>query len=95
VHFWQIAREREEATMLDRRKTQRLRSFKGGQIVFNRHWPEIDCTVRNMTHAGALLELQGEYNTSLEFELTFLQDNERRTCRQVWRQGTKLGVAFA
>ena len=81
--------------MLDRRKTQRLRSFKGGRIAFNRHWPEIDCTVRNMTHAGALLELQGEYNTSLEFELTFLRENETRACRQVWRQGSRIGVAFA
>ena len=81
--------------MLDRRKTQRLRSFKGAHIFFHPNWPVIDCTVRNLSGAGACVEMQGEYNTSLEFELTFLQDNERRTCRQVWRQGTKLGVAFA
>jgi hypothetical protein len=81
--------------MLDRRKTQRMRSFKGARIVFHPNWPVIDCTVRNLSGAGACVEMQGEYNTSLEFELTFLQDNERRTCRQVWRQGTKLGVAFA
>jgi hypothetical protein len=81
--------------MLDRRKTQRMRSFKGARIVFHPNWPVIDCTVRNLSGAGACVEMQGEYNTSLEFELTFLQDKERRTCRQVWRQGTKLGVAFA
>lgn len=81
--------------MLDRRKTQRMRSFKGARIVFHPNWPVIDCTVRNLSCAGACIEMQGEYNTSLEFELTFLQDDERRTCRQVWRQGTKLGVAFA
>jgi hypothetical protein len=81
--------------MLDRRKTQRMRSFKGARIVFHPNWPVIDCTVRNLSGAGACVEMQGEYYTSLEFELTFLQDNERRTCRQVWRQGTKLGVAFA
>lgn len=81
--------------MLDRRKTQRLRSFKGARIVFHRHRPVIDCTVRNLSGAGAFVEMQGEYNTSLEFELTFLQDNERRACRQVWRQVNRIGVAFA
>jgi hypothetical protein len=81
--------------MLDRRKTLRMRSFKGARIVFHPNWPVIDCTVRNLSGAGVCVEMQGEYNPSLEFELTFLQDNERRTCRQVWRQGTKLGVAFA
>ena len=81
--------------MLDRRKTQRMRSFKGARIVFHPNWPVIDCTVRNLSGAGACVEMQGEYNTSLEFELTFLQDNERRACRQVWRQGNRIGVAFA
>jgi hypothetical protein len=81
--------------MLDRRKTQRLRSFKGGRIVFNPHWPVIDCTVRNLSKAVACIEMQGEFNTSLEFELTFVQENERRVCRQIWRQGPRLGVAFA
>jgi len=81
--------------MLDRRKTQRMRSFKGARIVFHPNWPVIDCTVRNLSGAGACVEMQGEYNTSLEFELIFLQDNERRACRQVWRQGSRIGVAFA
>ena len=32
---------------------------------------------------------------SLAFDLTFTQDLERRTCRQIWRQGNRIGVAFA
>jgi hypothetical protein len=93
--LWQFAHAWENANMLDRRKTRRMRSFKGARIVFNTHWPAIDCTVRNLSTSGACVEMQGEFNTSLEFELAILQDNERHTCRQVWRQGTKLGVAFA
>jgi hypothetical protein len=72
-----------------------MRSYKGARITFNRHWPEIDCTVRNLSTAGAFIEMQGEFNTSLEFDLTFVQENERRACRQIWRQGNRLGVAFA
>jgi hypothetical protein len=80
--------------MLDRRQSPRLRSFKEGRILFNPHWPVIDCTVRNVSGAGACVEMKGEFNTSLEFELTFVQDKATRACRQVWRQGNRIGVAF-
>lgn len=45
--------------MLDRRQTPRLRSLKGARILFNPHWPAIDCVVRNLSRAGACLEMQG------------------------------------
>jgi hypothetical protein len=40
-----------------------MRSFKGARIVFHPNWPVIDCTVRNLSGAGACVEMQGEYNT--------------------------------
>jgi hypothetical protein len=81
--------------MLDRRRTPRMRAFKGGKIEFNRHWPAVDCVVRNLSKAGALLELPDDSNTTLEFSLVFTMSNETRACRQVWRQGRSLGVQFA
>jgi hypothetical protein len=81
--------------MLDRRRTSRLRSFKGARIDFHAYWPPINCTVRNLSPGGACLEMAGDYNTTLEFALIFTQDNDKRVCRQVWRQGTRVGVAFA
>ena len=83
-----------ENAMLDRRQSPRLRSLKGGRIRFNPHWPTIDCVVRNLSRTGACVEMAGEFNTTLEFELTYLQESEARTCRQVWRQGNRIGVAF-
>jgi hypothetical protein len=80
--------------MLDRRKTPRLKSFKGARVDFHAHWPPINCTVRNLSRAGACLELEGDYNTALEFALIFTQNQEQRACRQVWRQGARIGVAF-
>jgi hypothetical protein len=85
---------RREDAMLDRRQSPRLRSLKGGRIRFNPHWPTIDCVVRNLSRAGARIEMAGEFNTTIEFELTYLQDSETRTCRQIWRQGNRIGVAF-
>ena len=98
--MWQFTRHapttaRRENAMLDRRQSPRLRSLKSGRIRFNQHWPTIDCVVRNLSRSGACLAMQGEFNTTLEFELTFLRESETRTCRQVWRQGNHIGVAFA
>lgn len=81
--------------MLDRRRIARMRAFKGGKIEFDRHWPTVDCVVRNISKSGAFLELTDDSNTPLEFSLVFTMNNEIRTCRQVWRQGRTLGVQFA
>ena len=81
--------------MLDRRQTPRIRAFKGGRIEFNRHWPAVDCVVRNLSKAGALIELPDDANTPLGFSLVFSMENEARACSQVWRQGKRIGVQFA
>jgi hypothetical protein len=80
--------------MLDRRRAPRLRSLKSGRIDFNPHWPPIDCVIRDVSDTGACIEMAGEFNTSLEFELTFLTARETRMCRQVWRRDNRLGVVF-
>lgn len=80
--------------MQDRRKSQRLRSFKGGRIRFHRDWPLVDCAVRNLSIAGACLDLPGEFNITLGFELTLSSEKKTRACRQIWRQGNRVGVAF-
>jgi hypothetical protein len=80
--------------MLDRRRMQRMRSYMAARLDFHKHWPTIDCTVRNLSMSGALVEFEGDPNTPLEFSLVFTRDNETLACRQVWRQGNRVGVAF-
>jgi hypothetical protein len=80
--------------MLDRRRAPRIRSLKSARIDFNPHWPPIDCVVRNLSNLGACIEMDGEFNTSIEFDLTFQSAQEKRACRQVWRQDNRLGVEF-
>ncbi|MCC6946383.1 MAG: PilZ domain-containing protein [Bradyrhizobiaceae bacterium] len=81
--------------MLDRRRTPRLTARRTVRIELNPRWPTIDCTLRNINKQGAGIELSGEYNTSLEFDMIFFGGNERRRCRQVWRRENRLGVEFA
>ena len=80
--------------MLDRRRAPRLPSLKSARIDFNPHWPPIDCVVRNFSDLGACIEMAGGFNTSIEFDLTFVSARKTRSCRQVWRRDNRLGVAF-
>jgi hypothetical protein len=84
----------ERKAMLDRRRTPRLRSLKSGRIDFNPHWPQIDCIVRNVSDRGACIEMPGQFNTSLEFDLVFTTAQEKRACRQIWRRDNRLGVEY-
>jgi hypothetical protein len=80
--------------MLDRRRAPRLRSLKSGRIDFHPHWPPIDCVVRNVSDLGACLELEGDHNTGVAFDLIFVTAQEKRVCRHVWRRDNRLGVEF-
>ena len=69
--------------MEERRKVQRGRTLKAGIIVFNSA-AGIDWRVRNMSAAGACLEVTSQVG----------YDKFKRTCHVVWRSDTRLGVEF-
>jgi hypothetical protein len=56
--------------------------------------PMIDCTVQDITSAGACLRFVNTLDVPESFELTFEQGRTRRPCRVVWRNADKLGVKF-
>lgn len=80
--------------MQDRRKMPRLRALKSARIDMHSRWPTIECTLRNLSAKGAGLEISGGFNTSLEYDLVLLSSRQTRACRQVWRDGDRIGVVF-
>lgn len=82
-----------EAEPVERRKVSRHRTLKAGSIVFNRAG-SIDCRVRNLSPAGALLEVASQVGIPEEFVLAIESDHARHACRVIWRTATRLGVAF-
>jgi hypothetical protein len=82
-----------EETMEERRKVQRLRTLKGGTITFN-HAGGIDCRVRNLSPAGACLEVASQVGIPGEFVLVIEHDHLRQPCQVIWRTATRLGVEF-
>ena len=78
--------------MAENRVANRRRVLKGGTIEFDRS--AYSCTVRNLSEAGAALELPYTAPVPTEFRLVIEADQVRRPCRVVWRKENRLGVEF-
>jgi hypothetical protein len=77
----------------ERRRVVRHRTLKGGSISFNR-FGGIDCRIRNLSSAGACLEVVSQVGIPEDFVLVIAHDHLRQNCRVVWRTATRLGVQF-
>jgi hypothetical protein len=81
-----------EATMLNRRKTQRYPAYLGGRIVFDRQFATIDCLVRNVTEAGARLVFDNTTFVPKTFDLTIPRRNMTYPVHARWRRFGEMGV---
>jgi len=68
--------------------------LKGAQIAFNGGHSIIDCTVRELSDAGALLHVISTANVPEEFKLGILADQVHRLCKVTARRDTQLEVVF-
>ncbi len=80
--------------MEERRKAGRRRVLKKAKIIFNNRSAVIDCTVRNLSTAGALLLVPSPLGIPETFELLIEADGTKYQCHVSWRQDDKIGVAF-
>jgi hypothetical protein len=80
--------------MDESRRAQRLRTFKGGSILFGTA-PAIDCVIRNMSETGALLAVESPVGIPDEFTLLIKPELIKRACRVAWRKADRIGVHFA
>lgn len=79
--------------MDERRKIPRHRTLKAGSIVFNRA-SGIDCRVRNLSQAGACLEVASQIGIPDDFVLVVESDHLKQPCHVIWRTATRMGVTF-
>ncbi len=79
--------------MEERRKLPRHRTLKRGSISFNRA-AGIDCRVRNLSPAGACLEVASQLGIPDDFTLVIDSDRLREQAHVIWRTATRLGVEF-
>jgi hypothetical protein len=78
----------------NRRIDRRTRTLKGGRIVYNGGYSAADCTVKNLSDSGALLEIEQVLGIPSEFILYVNPERDGRPCRVAWRTGGRMGVTF-
>ena len=79
--------------MEERRTTPRLRALKAARVVLPGGYSTFDCTVRNLSAAGAKLVLESTFDVPASFHLNF-EDGSVFSCSVKWRNPKELGVAF-
>jgi hypothetical protein len=79
--------------MVERRTPQRHRTFKAGVIALH-HAGVVSCTVRNLSDAGACLEVVSQMDIPDSFTLVVDVDHLKRPCHVAWRSRNRIGVAF-
>jgi hypothetical protein len=84
-----------EELAMDKRREQRMRTFKSARILLNQHHSVISCTVRNMSPRGACLRVASPVGIPECFDVMFDTDHSVRPCRLIWHKEHDLGVEFA
>jgi hypothetical protein len=82
-----------KAYMQERRRSSRSHVLKGAKIVLGTS-SVIDCVVRNVTNAGARIQIANTVELPEGLGLSFDGGFSIRPCRIAWRTVTETGVEF-
>lgn len=83
--------EDRRVAVADRRISPRMRTLKGGRIVWH-PGASADCIVRNLSETGACLEVHTP--VPHVFELFLDGEKSHRLCNVVWWKENRIGVKF-
>ena len=79
--------------IVEKRAYARHRVFKGGRLAFN-GGGSLECTVRNISQGGALVDVASPIALPKQFTLLIGADHLKRRCHPVWTHDTRIGLAF-
>ena len=78
---------------IERRAYARHRVFKGGRLAFS-GGAGVECTVRNISSGGARVDVASSVGLPQHLTLYIASDHFMRHCHKVWRNETRIGLAF-
>ena len=81
------------STVIKSRHASRLRTFKGGLIIFALA-PPVNCLIRNLSETGAVLDVERPGDIPDEFSLLIKPEFVKRNCRVAWRSAKHIGIQF-
>ena len=78
--------------MSEHRGSRRAKVLKSAKISFG--GAAVSCSLRNLTEAGALLDVESPLGIPPEFTLVIPSDGMPLSCRVFWRPGHRMSVRF-
>jgi hypothetical protein len=81
-----------ELCFVEKRANSRQRVLKGGMILFGDGG--VDCTIRNLSTNGAMLNVATPVGLPDEFTLLVQKTAQQQSCRVIWRSEKQIGVVF-
>lgn len=78
----------------EKRIIRRRRVLKSGKIIFADGNSVVDCVIRDLSVAGARLEVPTTVGVPHEFILLDVHANRRYAAKIAWRRGASMGVEF-
>ena len=79
----------------DKRIIRRQRVLKSGKIALAGGASILDCVIRNLSVAGAQVELPSTVGVPDAFTLIDAQTGTSYEAKVAWRKGNRMGVSFA
>jgi hypothetical protein len=76
------------------RKSTRLLTLRTGKITGPAESEQIDCAVLNVSGSGACILVPADVTIAEFFQLSIDCEDAIRQCRRVWRDGSRVGIAF-
>ena len=81
------------SAMAEHRRALRRRILKPGTIAL-KNGGGFSCIVRNVSSAGACLEVGEPFGIPDDFILVIESDHAQRPCHVAWRREKRIGVVF-
>ncbi len=78
----------------ERRAAEREANLQWARIVFPDGTSRLDCTILNISEAGAQIQFEPTAQIPKEFSLVIDPNMPRRPCASVWRIAGRMGVKF-
>jgi hypothetical protein len=78
---------------MDRRQERRLRVLKAGKVLLS-DWLSVDCTVRDISSAGARLEFDVPVSLPGEFRLKLVSADLTIPAVCAWQRRLEAGIRF-
>lgn len=80
---------------IERRQHQRMRTFKGGKVIFGKRLCTYDCVVRDRSETGARLQIVAPEFVPNSFFLNIPKDGYERAAIVKHRSGSEIGVELS